>query len=266
MLNLNELETKWFYYKIKSYIPHTVTLISLIIIISLVSSFNFTSQEVNLKEEMIQESDSKAVAKKTIIDKVISEPVQQKAINEDAIVLKDKSQKTTITPSMGFIRTMQYNSPVYYSEEPTVAKKSYTKKTKVKKKEQIPKPIKEEIVVKAPEIEIVEKTSINIKRQDAFNDIEHVIKRFKKSNNPALSLFVAKKYYELKDYNQAYNYSLITNGINNNIEDSWMIFAKSLVKLDKKDQAIEILNKYINNSNSQKAKLLIENIKSGRLQ
>ena len=261
MLNLYELESRWTYYKIKSYITHAVTLISLIVIVSIISSFDFNSKEIGLKKEIVQENDSKAVTKKTIIDKGTLENIPKDIINEDTIVLKDKSQKTTITPSMGFIKTMQYNSPVYYNEEPVVAKK-----TKVKKKIQTPRPIKEEVIVKAPEIEVVEKTSINIRRQDTFDDIEHVIKRFKKSNNPALSLFVAKKYYELKDYNQAYNYSLITNGINDNIEDSWMIFAKSLVKLDKKDQAISVLNKYIDNSNSQKAKLLVENIKSGRLQ
>lgn len=107
---------------------------------------------------------------------------------------------------------------------------------------------------------------INIKRQDTQKDIQDVIKRFKKSNNPALSLFIAKKYYELEDFNKAYNYALITNGINNNIEDSWLIFAKSLVKLNKKSKAVETLKKYIGHSDSYRAKILLENIKSGKLQ
>lgn len=63
-----------------------------------------------------------------------------------------------------------------------------------------------------------------------------MIKRFNTNHNPALSLFVAKQYYQIGDYEQAYNYALITNDINNNIEESWIIFAKSLVQLGKKSK------------------------------
>jgi tetratricopeptide (TPR) repeat protein len=84
------------------------------------------------------------------------------------------------------------------------------------------------------------------------------------NNNPALSLFVAKKYYELGDYAQAYNYALITNQINRDIEASWIIFTKSLVKLNKRDQAIQTLKDYIESSSSNTARILLEEIQSGK--
>ncbi|RLA73513.1 MAG: hypothetical protein DRG78_22425, partial [Epsilonproteobacteria bacterium] len=82
--------------------------------------------------------------------------------------------------------------------------------------------------------------------------------------NPALSLFIAKKYYELGEYRKSYNYSLKTNNINNDIEASWIIFAKSLVKLDEKKMAVKILKKYISHSDSNRAQLLLNNILSGK--
>ena len=119
----------------------------------------------------------------------------------------------------------------------------------------------EEVIIQTP----IEKThKISITRKETKNDISNVIKRFKNSNNPALSLFVANKYYELGNYTQAYNYALITNQINQKIEKSWILFSKSLVKLGKKKKAIEVLKKYTLSSQSNNAKLLLKEIESGK--
>jgi len=103
-----------------------------------------------------------------------------------------------------------------------------------------------------------------ITHQNTYNDIAEIIKRFKKNNNPALSLFVAKKYYELGNYRQAYNYALMTNEINKDIEISWIIFTKSLVKLGKKRDAIKTLKEYIQQSHSNSAQILLDEIQSGK--
>jgi len=86
---------------------------------------------------------------------------------------------------------------------------------------------------------------------------------FQKDRSPALSLFLAKKYYEIGDYHQAYNYALITNRMNKEIEESWLIFAKSLVKLNKKNKAIGILRKYIQKTHSSNAEILLQEIHAG---
>ena len=102
-----------------------------------------------------------------------------------------------------------------------------------------------------------------IQRDDDMKDIQDVIARFKKNKNPALSLFVAKRYYKIGNYQQAYNYALITNELDNNIEDSWLIFAKSLYKLDQKDMAIKTLKAYIQESSSVKAKITLDQMERG---
>ena len=102
-----------------------------------------------------------------------------------------------------------------------------------------------------------------IQRESDMKDIQDVIARFKKNKNPALSLFIAKRYYAIGNYQQAYNYALITNELDRNIEDSWLIFAKSLYKLDQKDMALKTLKTYQNDSGSVKAKITIEQMESG---
>jgi tetratricopeptide (TPR) repeat protein len=88
-----------------------------------------------------------------------------------------------------------------------------------------------------------------------------VEKRFNQFRDPDDSLFLAKMYYEKNDYKKAEEWALKTNKINNNIEESWIIFAKSKVKSGKIDEAIHILKNYIRQSNSQKAKILLLKIK-----
>ncbi|WP_455756533.1 CDC27 family protein [Sulfurimonas sp.] len=251
MLNLNELENRWLHYKIKSYIPHAIIGFLAITIAIAISSINFSKEESKktIQKEVLKESKKteKPILKET---KVIKKVIVKSGTTE-------QNEKLLITPSLKFLRNIQNDSQEYYNEEVIVKKEK-----KIVQEQIVPKPQVEEIT---PEEEVVKHNTIDITRQNTQEDIQHVIKRFKKSNNPALSLFVAKKYYELGEYNRAYNYALITNELNNNIEDSWIVFSKSLVKLGKKEKAIEILNKYVNNSHSSRAKILLDNIKSGKL-
>ncbi|WP_345986184.1 hypothetical protein WCX49_03450 [Sulfurimonas sp. HSL-1656] len=107
---------------------------------------------------------------------------------------------------------------------------------------------------------------MTILRDDDMKDIQDVIARFKKSKNPVLSLFVAKRYYNIGNYQQAYNYALITNELDSTIEDSWLIFAKSLYKMDQKEMAIKTLKSYIQESSSVKAKLALDQMEKGALE
>jgi hypothetical protein len=161
------------------------------------------------------------------------------------------------------MQDMQNSSLPYYQQS------SYKKSKEVHKKKKKIAPQttiieKKEIVKIKPEV--LPRKKIIITRKETRDDIKNVIKRFKVSNNPALSLFVAKKYYEIKNYRQSYNYALITNQINKEIESSWIIFIKSLVKLGKKGKAVATLKEYIKASDSNTARLLLEEIQAGKFQ
>ncbi|MBL0708764.1 MAG: CDC27 family protein [Sulfurimonas sp.] len=160
------------------------------------------------------------------------EEEQKKEITQSSKALK----KVTLAPSFKFISNIDNDIELDKKKEEKVKKKKYVEKT----------------------------NTILIKRQSTQEDISYVIKRFKNNNDPALSLFIAKKYYELGEYDSSYNYALTTNQIDDSIDDSWLIFSKSLVKLNRKKEAIKVLKKYIKHSNSSQAKLLLRDIMSGK--
>ncbi|MDK9694698.1 MAG: hypothetical protein OEL19_10740 [Sulfurimonas sp.] len=192
---------------------------------------------------------------------------------------EEKPKRIVLTPSIDFIsstdkQTTQSRYPTINStskEKVTITEEIVTIVQEEKKPSTVPEEKKEESVkptikekVESTTQKEEKKGSISIAHRDEQRDIEDVIKRFNVSHNPALSLFVAKKYYQLGNYEQAYNYALATNDINNNIEESWIIFAKSLVKLNKKAMAVETLKKYISHSGSSQARQLLDEINSGK--
>jgi two-component SAPR family response regulator len=105
--------------------------------------------------------------------------------------------------------------------------------------------------------------SLSINRNESKINIEDLKLRFKETSNANLGLFIARYYYDHGDYNEAYNYALKTNTMNSRIDESWIIFSKSLVKLGKTDQAKKTLQLYLSQSNSESAKALLDSIERG---
>jgi len=271
MLNIYELEKKWIKYKIKSYTPYAIIFLALLLIsFTIPFILNFYQETPSKKTDsdkiIIKEKDIKPISKykKKLLPKL---KIQKKEIEQKPKVLKKKiiyakevvnkksEQKIVIQPSLNFIKDIQNDSMVKIekNDEKKVIDNKAPKQIKVSK-------------IKNPETKknLPNKLSISINKQNTEYDINQVIKRFKKNNNPALSLFIAKKYFELGDYRKSYNYALITNNLNRDIEESWIIFAKSLVKLHKINLAVKVLQDYINYSNSNQAKLLLNRINIGK--
>lgn len=270
MLNTRDLENRWLKYKIKSYIPHFIIALSSIVIIVIVSIFMTFDEET--KTPTVVEKKDNLYTIQQVTTKIPEEPkevlvratnevvVPQKVMSKNDLANNNNSLK--LSPSLDFIQNMQHTSLPYYQDESTVQEKKIVKK---EPEQEIVEEIQDLVVEEAtvvPEKEEVKKVTIN--RRNVADDIKHIINRFKKNNNPALSLFVAKKYYELGDYHKAYNYALITNQINRDIESSWIVFAKSLVKLNEKEMAIKTLKEYIENSHSSSAQILLDEITSGK--
>ena len=123
------------------------------------------------------------------------------------------------------------------------------------------------IVSEAPKIKIVQKDAphkklhLNIIESSMVSAYKDVEKRFYQSHDTDDSLFLAKSYYRKGNYEKSEYWSLQTNKINSNIEESWMIFAKSKIKLGHKNQAIRILTNYAKRSNSSSAWNLLLKLK-----
>ena len=258
MLNTSELEKKWLKYKIKSYIAHLVILLSLLVITLIVYFFKFDIEKSSSNVQTSINNNKPNPIKETTKEILHAKPPSH--------IFVEDVKKVKLQPSLDFMKKMQNASQLH---RPTIErvkshKVSNTKPNKETKQVKRKKVIQENIEELTQDLNKDIDKTINIERKNTQKDIYDIIKRFKQNNNPVLSLFVAKKYYELGDYKQAYNYALTTNEINKNIDDSWIIFTKSLVKLGKKDKAINILKQYIEHSHSNSAKILIKEIQSGK--
>lgn len=288
MLNVNDLELRHKKYKRKYYAPLFTMIASVVVIAASVTWFVIYNQKdtVVVENKIIQEP---IIAQKIETEPIVEEKnestvelaakenlhvLSETAVKEEALA-QETQEKLVLSPSLGFMSKLESKSQSYKepakelnsipkSQEKIEPKQEQNIEPKIENKQTEPtiEPIKEEI--EEISINIDKKSSINIARKDEMEDIAHVIKRFNVNHNPALSLFVAKKYYQLGDYEQAYNYALITNDINNNIEESWLIFSKSLVKINKKEMAIETLKKYISHSHSSQARQLLDEIQAGK--
>lgn len=262
MLNIIDLEKRWVRYKIKLYIPHVSILLSLVIIGSVFFIFSNNVKKVqDIRKEPITVVQ---IVRKPVAIEILQTPViiHQPIVTQKQIeVLREEPEVIYLTkgiklsPSLDFMRKMQNSVQPNYKNTNTPSYEN-TQKVEVPRV-QIVKQEKVAVIRERPTVK-----KITIRRQNTQNDIHDVIARFKKNNNPALSLFVAKKYYELQNYKLAYNYALITNKINKEIESSWIIFSKSLVKIGQKDKAISTLKKYIKQSHSSAAQILLDEIYS----
>ena len=103
-------------------------------------------------------------------------------------------------------------------------------------------------------LDIIETTSIS-----AYEDVE---KRFHQSRNIDDALFLAKSYYKKGNYKKAEQWAFETNQLDSTLEESFLIFVKSKMKLGQKNEVISILNQYLKHNNSKDARVLLEKIKN----
>ncbi len=211
------------------------------------------------------------IVKKEEVATKVQEAIEPTPKEDEPIAQKHTAKP--IAPSIDFLDS--YKEP---QNEPI--KNQPIKENTIVQKPEIVEPIEEIFLEKTleespkvqsePTTEVVlkdepkEPMQISISKKDSKDELDSVIKRFENNKNPALSLFIARKYYTLGEYKKAYDYALITNNLDSKIEDSWIIFAKSLFKLGQKDDAIATLKEYVSFSKSQAASMLLKDIQSGK--
>ncbi|MDQ1325378.1 MAG: hypothetical protein QG564_502 [Campylobacterota bacterium] len=127
-------------------------------------------------------------------------------------------------------------------------------------------PIQAQTSQPAPKKEIQkQKVHLNIIETTSITAYQEVEKRFYESRDVEDALFLAKSYFDQGKYQKAEYWALQTNKVNQNIEESWIIFVKSKLKLGRKNEAIRILTAYVQRTDSKQGKKLLEQIKNGSL-
>jgi len=251
MLDIKKLERRWLKYKLKSYAPYLI--LALLLLLSLIAFFIWVSVDKNIQ--------------KPITKNPITTPAQPLATTVNAPINDENT--TMLEPSMDFVQSFQ-NTPIPEETPTTVKNKPLQTTTSVPP---VPKTLSmpeltPAAVTRPPTIS----SSMKSKNQEALSinrnnesklDINELQRRFKETSNANLGLFIARYYYDHGNYDESYNYALKTNNVNNRIDESWIIFAKSLVKLGRADQAKKTLQLYIQQSNSESARGLLDAIERG---
>lgn len=240
MLDISKLERRWLKYKIKRIFPYAAFLLAVIAlgltIPILLSNKTITTPHVSSKNENVK--------------KIITAPQPGPAKNDESSMI--------LEPSMQFLQSI--SQPVDHPVESVRTAPIPVTHTNIS----LPKPQINTTVLppiaKPLQVPIVKGKLTSIKRDDVAFDIHELEDRFKNNSNPNLGLYIARYHYDHANYTESYNYALKTNSINATMDESWLIFAKSLVKLGKEEQAKKTLQLYISNSNSQNAKNYLDTL------
>lgn len=258
MLDISNLERRWIKYKIKQFAPYGFGLVAALLLIG--GTYIWLSSESTIKPEPTKKD----------LNQTLLSPFVESAPQQEAPV-SSNPESMVLEPSMNFIQTMEsVETPT--ESVPAVAKPMDQAVVKpsnlpipppVNKVLQLPSSENLPTPQKSSEKIVQDAQALTINRNESKIDIGELQKRFKETSNPSLGLFIARYSYDRGDYTEAYNYALKTNAINSHLDESWLIFAKSLVKIGKTDQAKKTLQLYISNSNSEPARALLDSIERG---
>jgi len=266
MLNVTELENRQKRYRKKIILPRIFFASIILLISSTLVYFILPNKDIIDTPKQVQiiastmDIKTPKIIKQDVDVKVITNVLKTEALEDVENSLNEK--KVIVYPYLNFmpeIRVESVNNEIQKIDNVAVDIQNYVDVVEKETTVQIESSDSEFNSVMEKEVNYKNK-DIKFQKHSTNKDIEHVLKRFEQNNNPTLSLFAAKKYYELGQYDKAYNYALITNNINSEIDDSWIVFTKSLVKLKHRDKAIDILKNYIKQSHSAEAKILLNDI------
>jgi len=286
MHKVKELEKRWVYYKIKQALIPAIKVSSLYLLV--VGGYYmydkrenrvFSPKMTNVLGVSMEANDSVVQPKSSTVQ---TQPKAQTSFKDEAQPVQ-KKQKIVLSPIIPVIDMEKEERIVEVPKKHKKIKKhKQAKKHKPVKHHKHSKPkhivkakknayltAKELAAVSKPKkkIEVVShrKTKkINFKSTSA-NYIQIMKQKFSKSKNPRDALLLAKAYYKKHQYRASEEWALSANKLNNKLEESWLLFAKSKAKLGKQKEALRILVSYYKKSHSAKAKRLIGQIKTGRI-
>jgi len=243
VLDIHTLERRWLKYKIKSYIPYIAS--ALTVLVLSITAFSVLNEKESASSVT---KDQNSSSEKTLLS-------QEKT--------NDSESSNLLEPSMEFVQSFQSSEPEISAPVAIAPKQTPLTQNSVPipKILNVPDSGQIQAIAVSPSAKNDKPASLN--HNETKMDIESVIRRFKETSDPNLGLFIARYYYAQGNYNDAYNFALKTNNINNKMDESWIIFSKSLVKLGKMDQAKKTLKLYIAESNSDTARSLLDSIEQG---
>ena len=254
MHNIQILEAEWKKYNKKKYRPYY--LLALLVMVVLAGSIYYVknikldnvlvaSEKKNADMQLNVLSQKKNVDAKLLVNGPIISLQKPKEIKMEKIKPLMDMRKMNGENNEFVIPTLPVVDDIPIMDTPQIKSNTvpttYTQKKMIKKENMKPH--------KRKHLNIIESSGVG-----AYKEVET---RFNQFHDADDALFLARMYYKKGDYKKAEQWALKTNKVNKNIEEGWIIFAKSKVKTGKVSDAIHILQNYIRQSDSQEAKQLL---------
>ena len=255
MINAKELEKRWYRYKTKGVLLVT----SILVVLSLLIYGGYYIL-YKLDFDIDKKIQPKTITTKTLAEKNSSISSNSIKDDNDSSVMLSPTvpvidlEREKLKDSRARKRAIKYN---------LAQKKRYQNKKRLVK-------AKVSSYLTPSELAVVNNNQYRVKRkkkkiniQSSSNNYMSIMKeKFQRNKNPREALLIAKAYYNAGNYKQSEEWSLIANNLDKNLDESWLLFAKSKDKLGKRREALRILVAYYNKSKSSKVKALIEKMKS----
>ncbi len=238
MLDIHKLERRWFKYKVKSYAPYIIGLFVFFLVLIVITP---KMKDSDKTEQIVSSENQKSSDAK----------------------MANKESSNILEPSMEFLQSFQTSTPLTVTPAAIIPKSVQSPRESIPVPKVLNVPDSSTLKIPASSPSLSSDKTISLNRNDSKLDIDSIERRFKETSNSNLGLFIARYHYDHGNYSDAYNFALKTNSINNKIDESWIIFSKSLVKLGRVEQAKKTLQLYISESNSDAARSLLESIEQG---
>jgi len=249
MYDMKELEKKWFKYKLKQSIPWFLLLILILLVILYYNNRVTVNKMIRSYYGEIIKTYFPKPTEKNITKPLKTDEknitVNVKKIEEKAApIIEEMNVSDEIFDLNDTLHEANSSNPFFSSIKDIPQEKAKSPEEK----------LEDEIEKRH------EKKYIYIKKSsDTYKEVE---KRFSVTQDPEDALFLARLYYEKKQYKKAEEWAFIANELNDQSEESWLIYAKAKAARGKKLEAIHILDSYLKKSNSLRARKLLEEYKA----
>ncbi len=259
MTNINHLEREWKLYKRKQRLPYLYVAAALVVLSFLISLGFFFTEERSQKAPLaplkneINTTLPKAVQTEETPHK---EPAQNLLKQEPVSVINPVKE---LQPSFRFMQNIQETPSERSSRaNPKHQLKKEPSVTQEKKVSQKTQEVREEHQKRL-------KQNLEISSSSAETKINTLIQRFNQTKNPTLGITIAQHFLRERSYRKSYFYALEVNNIDQNNMQSWLISAKSLYFLGRKEAARQLIRTYMKRNDSSPVSKLYRQINLGTL-
>ncbi len=277
MLEIEKLEREWRRYKLKRLSPWIFS-VSTLLLVSIAYLLWFDTDKPLITDKNIQTTEKKEFLGYDTIEKSVTKNVSRAPVsnNSPSTILskplekgsqpstQKKDSSVILNPDTEFLNSFSDSGSLKNRSTSYLRKmKEHNSETSSYKNRQTVKAKKEKGLTASSKKENGSGTLI-IQSSKTNNTLAYLIKRFNEKRDPKLASYIAQSLYKKANYEEAVKWSVMANSLDPSSEDTWLVFARSKVKLGQKEEAIRALRTYLNQYTSKNVKSFLRSLEQGR--